>query len=341
MNYITESLKNQEFLLDIHPDKNQEFLLDIHPKTGKINQWARKKYQTNLLAASHQRISAIDPDFENRASRLLECGRWLEFRKYVETGQKTLNRASFCKYRLCPMCSTRRSLKTFGQTSKIMDEAEKQGYAFVFITLTLKNCFKSELPRTLDHLYQSLFRFDRLKAVKDAVCGQMYVMEITHNVDTKSISYDTSNPHIHGIWAVRPSYFSNKNFITKSKLIEMWRESLQVAYDPSVSIERANTANKGHIREVSKYMVKAGELLQDDPDLTDSLVWTLDRALFNRRMVFYKGILKKIRASFHFDDPETGDLVHVDGEEVENPDLKFILEKYAWHVGFNQYSKIS
>jgi len=338
MNDIACSHKNQA---DICHDENQEILLDIHPKTGKVNQWARKKAQTNLLAASHQRISSIDPDFENRSARLLECGRWLEFKKYVETGQKTLNRANFCKYRLCPMCSWRRSLKTFGQTSKIMDEAEKQGYAFVFVTLTIKNCFKSELSRTLDHLYQSLTRFDRLKAVKNAVCGHMEVIEITHNVDKKSDSYDTFHPHIHAIWAVKPSYFTSKDYISKSKLIEIWRESLQVAYDPSVSIDRANTANKGHIREVSKYMVKPGEILQEDPDLTDSVVWSLDRALFNRRMVFYKGILKQIRASFHFDDPETGDLVHVDGEEVENPDLKFILEKYAWHVGYKQYSRIS
>ena len=321
--------------------KNQALLLDINPKTGKINQWSLKKHQSDLLAASHQRIFAIDPDFENRASRLLECGRWLEFRNYVETGQKTLNRASFCKYRLCPMCSWRRSLKTFGQTSQIMDEAEKQGYAFVFVTLTIKNCFKSELSRTLDHLYLSLRRFDRLSAVKNAVCGQMEIIEITHNVDKKSDSYDTFHPHIHAIWTVKPSYFVNKNFISKSKLIEIWRESLQVPYDPSVFIERANTSNKGHIREVSKYMVKPGEILQADPDLTDSVVWSLDRALFKRRMVFYKGILKKIRASFNFDDPETGDLVHVDGEEILNSDLNYVLEKYCWNIGYNQYTRLS
>ena len=321
--------------------ENQEFLSDIHPKTGKINQWARKKEQTNLLAASHERISKIDPDFENRSTRLLECGRWLEFKRYIETGQKALNRANFCKYRLCPLCSWRRSLKTFGQTSQVMDEAEKQGYDFLFVTLTLKNCFKSELSRTLDHLYQSLERLNHLKAIKNALHGQMEVFEITHNIDKESESYDTLNPHIHAIWAVRPSYFTSRDYITKDNLIEMWGESLKVPYSPSVSIERVNTVKKGHIREVSKYMVKPGDILQADPDLTDSVVWTLDQALFNRRMVSYKGILKKIRASFHFDDPESGDLIHVDGEEINNPALEYVLEKYAWNVGYNQYSRIS
>lgn len=317
--------------------KNQEILLDIHPKTEKPIQWSRKKFETNLLAESHQRISKIDPDFDNKSTRLLECGRWLEFKKFIETGEKKLHRANFCKYRLCPMCSWRRSLKTFGQTSQVMDEAEKQDYAFIFVTLTVKNCFKSELSRTLDHLYRALQRLDHLKCIKKAVLGQMRVFEITHNVDIKSDSYDTMHPHIHSIWAVRPSYFANKDYITKSKLIEIWRDCLQVTYDPSVSIEKANTANKGHIREVSKYIVKPGEILHSDPDLTDSVVWSLDQALFNRRMVSHTGILKKIRSSFNFDDPETGDLIHVDGPEVENPGLKFILEKFSWNVGYNQY----
>lgn len=321
--------------------KNQDILLDIHPKTGKLIQWSRKKFETNLLAESHQRISKIDSSFENRASKLLECGRWLEFKKFIETGEKKLHRANFCKYRLCPMCSWRRSLKTFGQTSQVMDEAEKQGYAFIFVTLTVKNCFKSELSRTLDHLYQSLQRLDHLKCIKKAVFGQMRVFEITHNVDIKSDSFDTFHPHIHAIWAVRPSYFTSRDYITKSKLIEFWRDCLQVPYDPSVSIDRANTTNKGHIREVSKYIVKPGEIFHSDPDLTDSVVWSLDQALNQRKMVSHTGILRKIRASFNFDDPESGDLVHVDGEEVENPDLKYVLEKYSWNVGYNQYSRIS
>lgn len=314
-------------------------LIDIHPKTKEYIPWENKKQQTDLMALSHLRIGRKDSTFEDRSFKLFDCGRYLEFKSFKQSGNKKLNRANFCKYRLCPMCSWRRSLKIFGQASQVLDEAKKQGYRFLFVTFTVRNCTGKELRQELDNLYQSLVRLNRLKEIKAVVQGTMRVIEITHNIDRMSPSFDTYHPHVHLIWAVKPSYFRNKGYISQVKLTEIWRKVAKLDYYPQVHIEAVNEAKKGHIKEVSKYSVKPSDILTEDHHLTDTAVKILDTALFNRRLLSWTGILKKIRSDFNFDDPENGDLINVDGQEDMNPELEYILEQYYWHSGYRQYIK--
>jgi len=292
------------------------------------------------MAASHLRIFQDDKTFDNKASKLLECGKFLEFKEFIKTGEKKLNRANFCRYRLCSMCSWRRSLKVFGQASQVMAAAEKKGYRFLFVTLTQKNCKSGQIGRELDSIYDALRRMQKQKWFKKTVKGWMRIIEITHNLDRTSKDFHTFHPHVHMIWVVKPSYFTQtKEYISQSKLTEIWRKTRKLDYKPIVHIETANTAKKGHIREVAKYSVKPADILTDNHDLTDIAVWSLDQALFNRRLLSWGGVLQKIRKEFNFDDPETGDLINVDGQEDLNPELDYIIQKYYWHVGYQQYLK--
>lgn len=316
-------------------ESTDQVLIDITPG-GRLNPWAEKKRQSLKIAESHHRLSKIDPDFDNKASKILNCGNWLEFRRYED--QLKLNRASFCKYRLCFTCSWRRCLKLFGQTSQVMDEAANQKWAFLFVTLTMRNCLPAFLEHSINDLYSAYYRLTRINTVKKAIHGGMKTLEVTHNLNIKSKDYDTYHPHIHAIWAVRPSYF-NKHYINQVDLTSMWQQSMKIDYKPIVHITRANTAGQGHVREVAKYCVKPSHILHPDPSVTDAAVWHLDRALKNRRLISWTGVLKDIRAAFRFDDPETGDLVNVDGSDIINPELGYILETYRWNMGYNQYIK--
>ena len=56
-----------------------------------------------------------------KAHRVRFCGSNLTYKVNIADGSKTLYSADFCKVRLCTMCAWRRSLKTFGQVSKVMD----------------------------------------------------------------------------------------------------------------------------------------------------------------------------------------------------------------------------
>jgi plasmid rolling circle replication initiator protein Rep len=333
MEHTTQPPVDQD--LEKHLDK---LLIDIHPVTGQLQPWQRKKKETETMAHSHHRIGQVDPGFDNRASRLMECGKYLEFRRFTN-GDRTLSRANFCKYRLCPMCSWRRSLKIFGQASQVMDVAKEQGLRFVFVTLTVKNCKGSMLSRTLDQLYKSVTRLHRMKEIKGAVQGWMRAYEITHNTDRLDKSFDTYHPHVHEIWAVRPSYFK-KGYVTQAKLTESWQKATRLDYAPITHIAAVNEAKKGHIREVAKYSVKPGDILVDDHDLTDRAVYALDHALYRRRLVAWGGVLKKIKAELGLEDAENGDLVNVDGQEI-NKELDYILERYYWHAGFRIHMKSS
>lgn len=87
-------------------------------KNGKDNNWKERKESTLDLAASYKRIGS------NKYYRVLDCSTFLEFRLTTVNDLKLTN-ANFCKVRLCPMCSWRRSLKIFGQVSKVMDYVEE------------------------------------------------------------------------------------------------------------------------------------------------------------------------------------------------------------------------
>ena len=316
-----------------------QLLIDINPKSGKVLPWNKKKKQTDLMADAHIRIHETDPDFTNRASKLYNCGEWLEFYRNKKSNEKVLSRANFCKYRLCPMCNWRRSLKMYGQAHQIIEAARQRKYDILFVTLTVKNCYKSQIRRTLDNLYKSLVRLNRRKDITKVVKGWMRSIEITHNIDSKSKNYDTLHPHIHMLWAVDPHYFTSRYYISQAKLTDIWRKSGKLDYKPIVDIRRAKTKNNGDIREISKYATKPNEILLEDPDLTDSVIWSLDQALENRRLIAFGGILKKIKKDLNFDDIESGDLVRTDGliDPEKNPG--WIKELFTWKIGYNTYIK--
>lgn len=287
------------------------------------------------------------PDiYKGKAYKIENCANFLEFREYgpsnVLIRDKILNRANFCRLPLCTMCNKRRSLKIFGQTSQIMDVAEKYGYRFVFVTLTIRNVFGNELggPNSaVKHLIKSFQRLIDRKAYKVSVHGWMRTLEITHNVDPLDMWFDTYHPHLHAIFAVKESYF-RKNYISQKKLMKDWRKSAKLNYDPIVDIRAVKKGVKnGSIREVSKYVTKSSEIINDDSDLMDSAIMYLDHAISGQRLIGYGGVLKRIKADLKLEDAETGDLINTDQESLLREDLDYIVVKYRWNPGYGQYMK--
>ncbi len=332
----------------------EQLLVDIHPKTGKVIDWAKKKKQTDEIATACHRI-ASDPDldlrysaelknrprkeFKNRANRLLDCGEYLEFKHSAKTGENRLHKAFFCKYRLCPMCSWRRSLKNYGQLSQVMDVGTSEGYRYLFATMSIQNCYGEDLKEQITDLYKGFTNLGRRQAVKKRIHGTMRTLEVTHNLKIGDPWFDTYNAHIHALFAVKPRYFK-KDYLTQAKWLEFWKKSMKVDYEPHFHIQAVKKGKDGGAaREVSKYATKPSHILTDDHDLTDSAIWYLDRALENRRLVSYTGILKRIKADLKLDDVESGDLVHVDGEQELNPELEWTIQRFKWSYGYGQYTK--
>lgn len=316
-----------------------EYLSD-KDKKGKERPWTQKKIKSIMLADSYERLGL------KKSYMVRECGSYLEFRRYIESGDFKLNGANFCKDRLCPMCAWRRSLKIFGQTSKVMNKAlNDKDYRFLFLTLTCKNVYGEELSSTLDELFKAFKKMMERKQVKSIVKGWFRGFEVTHNIDKKSKDYDTYHPHFHIIIMVNKSYFTDKRYyISQDNWTNLWKESLGVNYIPIVNIKAFKTGTKTQtcksVAESAKYTVKDNDyLIEDNEELTDSAVMILSRALKSRRLIAFGGELRKIHKELNLDDAEKGDLINIDANDQLRDDINYIIERYKWNIGYSQYFK--
>lgn len=300
----------------------QDILSDKR-SNGKERPWALYKLSNSYVALAYDDVDS------NKARRLRDCASWLEFVR-GESGMK-LHNANFCRVRLCPICAWRRSLKTFGQVYKIVSIAQSD-YAFVFLTLTIRNCQPDELACTLDNMSNAWNRLMTYKSIGNVVKGYYRACEVTHNV-----TEDTFHPHYHCLLAVNKSYFTSRDYLSHDKWRDMWRKAMRLDYDPQVDVRRVKSARvEGVCAEVAKYAVKVGDVICfDDWDLTVKTVDILDKVLNKRRFVAFGGVFKDIHKRLNLDDIDNGDLVHTDDNDT--PDVSKDTVLYAWHSGYNQY----
>lgn len=318
-------------------DKNA-ILKDINKK-GKDNNWKERKKDNLNLADSYKRLG------DKKYYRVIDCSTFLEFGVTKTSGLKLLQ-ANFCKVRLCPMCAWRRSLKIFGQVSKVMDQVEKNyNYRYIFLTLTVKNCYGEDLKDTLDLMTKSFNKLSERKAFKKAIKGYFRSLEITYNKED-----DTYHPHFHLILAVNKSYFTDKDYyLSQKNWTRLWKESLQVDYTPVVDVRRVKSKDKNFskiIAETAKYTVKSEDFLikkedgKIDETLTDEVVATLDKALHRKRLVSFGFLFKEIHRQLKLDDAENGDLKKTDNEDELRDDLTDIILRYQWNIGIKNYKLV-
>lgn len=308
-------------------------LKDIN-KNGKDNNWKERKEENLNLAESYKRIGS------QKYYRVLDCSTFLEFTYFLNTGEKKLNNANFCKVRLCPMCSWRRSLKIFGQVSKVMDYVEENyNYRYIFLTLTVKNCYGEYLKHTLNHMTDSFNRMTRRKIFKQSVKGYFRSLEVTYNKDE-----NTYHPHFHLILAVNDSYFTDtRYYLSQEKWTELWKSSLKVDYIPIVDVRKLKGNRGKEVAEVAKYTVKSEDFIIREADgqinkkLTDEVVKTLDLALHRKRLTSFGFIFKETHRKLNLDDAEDGNLVDTDNDEDLREDLTSIILRYQWIIGIKNY----
>lgn len=334
-------------------EKNVIVLSDKTSK-GEERPWVVKKVKSKQLSDSFKRLG-----LDKKSMRVKECGTFLEFKRFHDSSLK-LSYANFCKDRLCPICSWRRSLKIFGQTSKIMDKAlEEKKYRFLFLTLTAKNVYGPDLSKELDSMFKAFNLFTKKKRIKDSVVGWFRALEVTHNINKNSMNFDTYHSHFHVILVVNSTYFRKKElYLKQNDFTEIWKDCLKVDYTPVVHVQAFKNSTSKAVAEATKYTVKDNDyLIDNDEELTDSAVSVLSKALRSRRLVAFGGRLKEISKELKLDDTIDGDLVNTDsqnlidydethmmdsltGELVVREDLGFIIEKYCWNVGYKQYTKM-
>lgn len=308
---------------------------------GEERPWQRYKLANEYLALAYDEID------KKKSERLRACGKFLLF-DVDENNNKRLVSANSCRVRLCPLCAWRRSLKCFHDTMRIVQYMqENDSKSYIFVTLTVKNCVAEKLSETLDLLFSAVKRLYERKEVRCAWKGCVRNLEVTHNCDVDSADYDTYHPHFHMLVAVNPSYFKSRNYISRDKLRRLWADCLRIKdekYRENLQVDiRACTGTDAHaVAECSKYATKASDyLIFDDWDLTVDTVRTLDKALANRRLVNYSGVMRDVKRLLKISDVDDD---NVDLTRVSDCDSKFsekqTQEMYFWHSGYSQYYKV-
>lgn len=286
-------------------------------------------------------------DLKKRSDHMQRCCDYLVFGDVVNqvTGEVTrkLQAAEFCRDRLCPMCSWRKSLVTFSQLSDIMlrIDSTTDGLVPIFLTLTMRNCVSADLDDCISRELRAWSRMvtskHRRKPWRIAV-GWFRALEITYNKKD-----GTWHPHIHAILLVKPDYFdkSKDDYISQEDWIAEWRWALGVDYDPSVDVRTVKGGQAKAIAEVAKYTVKPGEWLDlDDGDGTDERVELLARVLKGRRLTAFGGLMKETRKALKQEDAETADLVRTGDDATMRGDLVTAMEKFEWQIGLTNYVSV-
>lgn len=294
-----------------------------------------KKNRGYLLAASLDRLGELD-----RALLVLNCGTYLGMIETEEGGK--IVEANFCKQRLCPACSWRRSLKIYGATSQILDhldETHGKTIKYLFLTLTVRNVRLEDLGKAIDGMAEAFKRLINNRAWKRRVLGCMRTLEVTINHEA-----NTAHPHYHLILAVDRKYATKQDetYWTYEDWQQAWKKAARLDYDPNVSIERVRGRRSG-IAEVSKYMAKDTDFLIDPithgmgteeaEALTDYLVGNLLKQMHGRRLVSYTGILRQAQQALKLADPETADLT-----DTVRGDIADAIKRFHWSAGLSRYA---
>lgn len=311
-------------------DMQGRVLQDITP-AGKVRPWASHKSDAQLLSY------ALELTDERAAQRVRHCADTLWFRRH-EDGTLRLDTAQFCRARLCPICQWRRSLKMYGQLHQVVQAlaqqrqaAGAQPYAWLLLTLTVRNCSGPDLSATLDAIAKGWDRLCKTKAYKRAVRGTMRAIEITYNR-----SAGQYHPHMHVLCAVLPSYYTSRDYIKQAQWTDMWRDAARLDYTPVVDVRRA-TGTAGSLAEVAKYATKPSDYLDpSDLDTMADVVGTLHRVCARRRFAAWTGCLREMHHALHLDDVDGGDLVHLsalDGESAAGA----AVWAWDWYAGPKLY----
>lgn len=317
-------------------------ILKDYSSTGKERPWKLHKQENLQLVKIYKtaREKNINLITDSRLFDLEHCADTLLFAENAE-GKKKLKSANFCRLRLCPMCQWRRSLKMFGQVQTITDKILERDKStrFLFATFTVKNVDAENLETCINILNNKFLylvsrnkTFAPAKKLKQNLLGYLKAVEVTYNTKDK-----TYHPHLHVIFAVKSTFFKNKqNYMTKKEWIELWQQALGVDYKPQTDIRAIKTNTGKAIAEVAKYPVKTAPILSLPDDEAVEVLKTLTLSLNKKRFVSYGGIFKTVKQELKLADIETDkDLVNTDIEQQERFNaVTAVLFRYNFKFGY-------
>ena len=320
-----------------------EILTDVSA-SGKKRDWDSKKKMNLELVEILRELQFYHPELisGSRIHQVSTCADYLKF-GITKEGRKKLVDANFCRFKFCPICVFRKSLKMFAQISKMTEKLNELSPSsrYIFNTFTIKNVPAQELEFTINQLNEGFKRLVKknekiveTQVLQESLLGYLKCLEITYNKKTK-----TYHPHLHIVFHLKASYFG-RNYIKHRDWVQLWKSMLNIDYDPLVNVQAIKKTESGTnpkiIAEVSKYPIKTSDLLdiKNKKEQVEVLATLLENT-HHRRFVTFGGSFRAVRRQLILDDIENGSLINI---ETESEKLNYIAyELYRFHMKFGCY----
>lgn len=323
------------------------YLSALSPKDSR---WDDKRYQADKFKALYQ-----GTEYNCYAVRIAECSCRLVFAFQVDDSglcKLKLQAAHFCRVRLCPVCQDRRSMMWRGKAFKILPQvlADYPKARFIFLTLTVRNCSLDELRSKLTWMHKSWQKLVKRKEFAP-VDGWIRSVEVTRGHD------NTAHPHYHCLLMVKPSYFTGDRYVSQQRWSEVWRDCLEVEYNPVVDV-RACKPKRGALEgqqqaavmaaivEAVKYSAKPSDVLRGAENTNTpkgaaqhwaNRGWLLEltKQLHKTRAIATGGVLKDYLKLLE-EEPE--DLIHVDEPGLTEADSESPRVVFGWRERARHYA---
>ncbi len=276
-----------------------------------------KKYHTELCNIID---FVVDPNAQPHKNQNIKmCGNNIGI--HINTGR--IATADFCKWRYCPMCAWRKSLRKYGENIQIAEKINNANNQFIFLTLTMRNCEMGKLSGSIDFLNAAWARLIRRQRFKKVSNGYIKTLEISFNQTEQ-----TWHPHIHIIICVDNEYF-HKNYISAHEWRQMWQQVTGDNRITQIDIQAVKNDNiPNAIAEISKYTAKIKSITDiSNTDLKIAALRELDVATNNRRLNTVTGIFRETATTLGIDvdDDDT-----VNGSDNDTSDvIQLIWDKQA------------
>lgn len=257
--------------------------------------WDRKKQSAKEMAKRMREIGEV-----TRAIRMENCAEIVGGTVCQSCGQMHVQYANLCRDRFCPICKWRLSMQRFRVMYEIIEglRSEYPESPWQFVTLTCQNCTPYDLGPTMDEMSRVWNNITTSKKFKAMVAGWARSTEITYNA-----KMGTLHPHFHILlmyhelgevndyvikrWLKGMTLKTNEKAQNAEEIIWSTEDETEIGWkiDQDPEDEKAI----GAILETFKYATKDSEIL----DLPVGIFWYVTRALANRRLVSYGGLIKE------------------------------------------------
>lgn len=272
---------------------------NVESQTEKQPENNRKSLSELLLRAAektgqNERLYELSRDVmsQGRRDAAYGCGRYITLLSSADMQDSRIETAYFCRNRLCPGCAWRKTAKDAIALHCILQQAVQDGYTLVFATMTARTVPGSELREAIED-YDKAY-YEMMKRGKFAkIPGAIRRLEVTYNPTTQEY-----HPHIHSVWLMPKGWRKTTHpvHITKTEMVQAWREALQYKYATSAAaqdIRTVKTIDRGAVAEFSKYVAKSYDYLR-----SKQVFETFYTALRGIRILTYMKQARKYKKSY-------------------------------------------